>query len=440
MTEEEKRYSTGSIANRGTLAEFVSGADLATIIPPADPPSTLQVINEIAQSRETGLLGIDGGDETIALSLGRNAIIKTASSVISDDEELLDVMRAQRTLSASRLEPGVHRCMETGEPLDQVLYEMKLVKPREIVQLLRQVHQVRLYRALRFPEATFTFARTDLLGGKLAGSAVHLDLHAALRRYLADALHQGFLNDMGAALDQLGDKWVEMDSAAGVRAKEVGFSGREVETMVQIMNGTRRMSDLTNVSALSKAVTTRLIWMSVVLELAALTDDPPAAALGTQEDELSSLLKRLQKLDYFERLGSHWSRHPSEAKKYYEATRTAHTPGGRIAKLGGAIEGLCAQIVATLDEAWATVHSTAKRRAYRNELVPAGTMKTMSNTHFNQGTTCEFRAEFDEALRLFDTAMDLCQEDCAKEGIQRVNTILAEIRRVQLKRAAEKAE
>ncbi len=437
MTDEEKRYSSGSIANRGTLAEFVSGADLATIIPPADPPSTLQVISTIARARETGLLGIDGGGETIALSLGRNAIIKTASSIVSDDEELLDVMRINRTLSASRLEPAVHRCMESGEPLDQVLFEMKLVKPREIVKLLRQVHQVRLYRALGFPKATFTFARADLLGGKLAGSAVHLDLHAVLRRYLGTALHQGFLNGMAAALDQLKDKWVEMDSAAGARAKEIGFGGRELETMVLIMNGTRRIGDLTNVSALSKAVTTRLIWMSVVLELCVLTDDPPEAALGTQEDELTTLLKRLQKLDYFERLGSHWSRHPSEAKQHYESTRNTHVPEGKLAKLGGAIEELCARIVASLDEAWATVHSTEKRRAYRNELVPAGTIKTQANTHFNIATTCEFRAEFDEALRLFDTAMDLCQEERAKEGIQRVNTILAEIRRVQLERGAE---
>jgi len=330
--------------------------------------------------------------------------------------------------------------METGETLDHVLYTMKLVKPRVIVQLLRQVHQARLYRAFRFSEAKYTFARADLLGGQLAGGAVHLDLHAVLRRYLAEALHKGFINDMGEALEKLGDLWVEMNAASGARAKEIGFSGRELETMVLIMNGTRRVDDLTNVSALSKAVTIRLIFMSLVLELAILTVDPPEAALGTQEEELITLLRRLEKLDFFERLSSHWSRHPDEVKKYYETTRAIHASDGSIAKLGGTIGELCAQIVASLDEAWDIVHSTSRRRAYRNELVPVGTLKTMANTHFNQGTTCEFRAEFDEALRLFDTAMDLCQEDRAKEGIQRVNTIRAEIRRVQLERDAEKAD
>ncbi|MFP6752322.1 MAG: hypothetical protein VB855_11635, partial [Pirellulaceae bacterium] len=228
MTTLEERYVTGRMYGEGQLDDYVVGATLSIIRPPTEPFSPFQTVFSFAQNADSGILGVEVPGETIALSLGRGSLIKTASNIVSDDEELLVVIRDSRQLTRTQLEPAIQQCMKSCTPLDQVLFALKLVGARDLVRLWRSVHETRLGRVLRSKEASYTFARADLLGGKLAGSAVHLDLQAALRKFLSETLENVKDESMAQLLETISGQWIEMNAAGRARAGEIGFSSREL--------------------------------------------------------------------------------------------------------------------------------------------------------------------------------------------------------------------
>jgi len=440
MTTPEERYLTGRMYGEGKLGEFAVGSTLPGILLPSEPLSPFQTLFHFAQNAESGILGVELGEETVALSLGRGSVIKTASNIISDDEEMLIIIRDTRLLTRTQLQPAIERCMETSVSLDQVLFQLKLVSPRELVRLWRNVHEARLLRVLQCPTAAYTFARADLLGGKLAGSAVHLDIQPTLRKFLNDALQTAEYDAMVAVIDKLSEHWIEMNAASTARAREIGFSGRELKALDKLMDGTRTVEELPNLSSLSRKETIRLVWLCLAMDVATVSTTPPQALLDAQERELASILERMSRQDYFERLGSHWSRHSEEARLFYAKKTKEYAPDGRLALQGPQVAALCQQLLIAINEAWVTVHSTTKRRNYRMSIVSEENLRVVANTLLKQAETAEYRGEIDAAHRLLDTAMDLNQSENIKEALRRVTAVRSELDRRHLERMAQQEQ
>jgi len=440
MTAEEERYFTGRMFGEGKLGEYAVGDTLTELLPMGEIPSPFQTLYALSQQAETGLFGVELPNETLALSLNRGIIVKTASNTVSDDEELLMVIRDGRHLTRTQLEPAIQQCVQSSTPLDQILFKNKMVQPRDLVRLWRNVYEARLYRILNCGGAGYTFARSDMLGGKAAASAVHLDIQPALRKFLDESLQTVEYSSMVGVLERLNDHWIEMNAASTARARELGFSGREMNALDKLMDGTRTVDELPNLSTLSRKETIRLVWNCLAMNIATVSSTPPQAMLDAQERELTSILERMTRQDFFERLGSHWSRHSEEARTFYAKKSKEYAPDSRLSQQGTQMAALCRQLLTMINEAWVTVHSTSKRRAYRKTIVAEENLRVVAGTLLKQAETAEYRGEIDTAHRLLDTAMDLDQTDTIKEALRRVTAVRTELDRRHLERMAQQEQ
>ena len=425
---EPARVVRGEVSSDGSLGDFL-GADGGSLPlwsdeAASEPTTPFLLLRFLAWARATGLLGLSSHGETIVLSLRSGWLVKTASSLETDDEALAMTLLESGILSREKIHRAAVEAESTGRELGRVLYDRRHLEPKAAVRALRQLMRRHVTRAMQMSDATYTFARDDVLGGKrLPTGPAKLAALAALRAYLSAYLKTWHHTELAPALEVYRDRYLEVPPGAQKALPKLGFDKRQRHTAAELIIGAHQPAEITRLSVMSKNRVSRLLFSLGALGLLDAHTEPIAeAAVFSTEQRLALLLEDLGRCDHFERLGSHWTAHVEQIHLERDLLAADFGPSGRYRREPGAASELAEQIWALMEASWAVVRERSRREAYRAQTVDPVRMRHAAQLLIAQARTFEIQTRWDDARRRYEAAQEFFPTEEGKQALATLGT------------------
>jgi hypothetical protein len=262
------RIVTGQLITTNSLWDFDGDApfeDIETI--DMDYLSPFRLMLCLSNSRIKGMLGVETEDETIVITVSDGNVLKTASSVESDDEVLGRVLLRDRLLSVEKLEDAAERVDATGRDLGHVIFEMKFMSARNMVRAIKATHHERVNRILTASSATYTLAPSDALGGRITVSPSPERLPRVLSRYLYQALRHYTFEDMKKRFAPIGHCRLVVPQSRKPHLRDHPLAERELHTIDRLLAGSHSMGEIIELSSKLLDQTGRLLLMLFIFDL-----------------------------------------------------------------------------------------------------------------------------------------------------------------------------
>jgi hypothetical protein len=406
---EGSRVVSGRVGASGTLADFAGHSIVHSAQTSLERPgSAFRLLLHLSVTRESGILGITTEDETIALSLSGGHILKTSSDAEDEDESLAITLLEQELLPRDRLVRVAEHVDKSGDTLARSLFAMQVMSAREMVKAYKAMHTRHVFAAVSTKEASFTFARGDVLAGKrIESGPTHIRIRRGLNEYLRQQVRLSDANDLESMLQPLRMWYLRIPPAVIAAAAAVGFSKRDAHMMENLMDGSHQLDHIVHKSVMSDKAANQAIFAMATLgfvELLAESTNPIVIISPAQR--LEARLAELQAANHFDRLASHWST-PLGAIAIAYTRRSAEYGSNGKHGADRATAPLAREISALLDASWDAIQDLQKRQAYRATLVDAEQMRFSADLLIGQARTAELQRRFEEARELYQTSHEL---------------------------------
>ena len=221
----------------------------------------------LAHSDVTGMLGVETGEETIAVTVSKGQILKTASSHESDDELLGRVLVRDRLISVEKLEEAAEMVDETDRDLAHSIFEMHLMDTRNMVRAIKAMHRERVFRIMASKDSTYTFARSDALGGRIATSPTHESMLRPLSQHLHDELRHFSFEDIEPRLQPIRHCKLLFPPARKSALRDHPFGERELHVIDRMFRGNQSLDDILQLQNTFLDHTARLIFQLFIFDL-----------------------------------------------------------------------------------------------------------------------------------------------------------------------------
>ncbi len=424
MSEQStSRVITGALTASGTLADYCGHSILSsTEISLDQPGSVFRLFLRLARGDEDGIVGVWDGQETIAISLTNGYIVKSSSDTEDDDEALALTILEDSLLPRDKLVRAAEHSDNTGAPLARSLFELQLMDARTMVRTLKAVQQRHLEVALAMKEASFTFARGGVLRGKgVKAGPTHLSMTSALQMSLRAALKDFYHGDLDGLLSPLRPFYLRVPERIIKAAGSLGITKRQLHAMEALMDGAHRLADVLQLSAMSHNGIARLVFTLGTMGFLDLLETSTSADTElTEEEVLEALLKRMEHVNHFERLGTHWTTPSKQISVAHSDLRNEYGHGGETHRKGGEIAKLADQILKLVDESWEVLKDADGRRRYRQSILEETQIRFSADLLSAQARSAELQNRYDDAKTLYETAHELHPEKRFMEALKKL--------------------
>ena len=157
---------------------------------------------------------------------------------------------------------------------------------------------------------------------------------------------------------------------------------------------------------LNNGIGIRSTWAVIYLEqlLGGLTWVEPPPRESVVVEELRVLTERIRVADYFEVLGLHYTSPPRAVDRAFERMKREYGPDSRAASQSAK---LADDIWQRVQQAYATLKTTAGRKQYRKDKFPNVRLDYSAQIVSSQSQLAEMRGELDLAIDLMEAAIEL---------------------------------
>ncbi len=364
------------------------------------------------------MVGVRTEEETVAISVAGGHVLKTSTDQEDEDEALAITLIESELLSRERMVRIADHVDQTGESLARSLFSLQVMTAREVVRAMKAMHNRHLRIAMDAKEATFTFARSDVLAGKgVQQGATSVRIRRALNDYLRQRLKTVYHTDLESMLQPLRDLYLRVPDSVQKVAGALGFQKREQHTMESLLDGSHKLDEILRQSVMSKNGAARAMFQMTCLGFVeTLEESSRPRVVISDAQKLETTLQQLERSDLFDRLGAHWTTPSLQIRTAYERRQKDYGEGGRYRK-DAETSAVCDRIQALMKDAWATLQNTEARRRYRATLVEDDQVRFSADLLFAQAQTAELQTEFDRAREMYETAMELYPNPKAQRAL-----------------------
>ena len=412
----------GRLVASGSLADLTGpalfgGLDLGAL----DGLSPIQAFLALRRSGGSGLVGLRSERETLVFRMAGGKVLTAASDVETDDAALLRRLLRERVLRRNVLEEVTQECDQSEEDLGRALFERDLLAPLDLLHHVREITEQRLHRALGFTAAEILFAGTDLVGPMPPAGASSIDLTPALAHFMRKALLAFYSNDIEVVLGPFMGSWLQISPEQHAEIDRLGLPQREQHPLAHLFDGAYQVPDILDLAITSRNQTARLIVLLLELGLCGRLDRPAATASRvTEAQRLTRFLAKMDSMDHFSRLESHWAAHGDDLERAWLRVQGRYGPGGELQSPGGPEADLAKRIFEHMRESWARLADRDARRRYRNELIEPLQRETSADLFFAQARTAELQGDFALARKCYQTALELHADRRTIAGLERL--------------------
>jgi hypothetical protein len=402
------RPSVSPMAFAGFSGELTRAFDFPDIAfalaPPGDSAPThldsatlTELLQTLHAQSATGTLLVEsaGRSKQVYMYDGNPATI--LSHPPREEEQLGRLIMGLRKLKESELRQAVDQASASGHRLGTVLVEMGLLTRAQLDNLLRFQVLTRAVELFGWPEGRYTF--TPGRDPALEAEAHAVTLSSLLVHQVRNFLDRRSLSDITT---YLGDRIHKVPSIKSVAAMDSYVPElRDRRALVHAIDGKRAVREVLSACPLGRVQTLRHL---AVMIAAGLIDLRSQTSGRTEESERTRLLQRFEhvaNLDLFERLGLHYSSHPSEIDVARRRTER------EMKELAEFDEERARQVRPMVQEAIQTVSELAARKHYRVALLGAERVQFVAEHLFRQAQNTAMRGEIARAVRMLDVALEM---------------------------------
>jgi len=362
-----------------------------------DSATLTELLRTLNAQSATGTLRVEsvGRSKQIYVYDGNPATILSHPPL--EEEQLGRLIMGLRKLKESELKQAVDQAKASGHRLGTVLVEMGLLTRAQLDNVLRFQVLTRAVELFGWPEGRYSF--TPGRNATLEAEAHAVTLSSLLIHQARNFLDRRSLSDITA---YLGDRIHRVPAIRSVAAMDAYVPElRDRRALIHAIDGKRAVREVLSACPLGRVQTLRHV---AILIAAGLIDLRSPSSGPTEEAERNRLLQRFEhvaNLDLFERLGLHYSSHPSEIDLARRRTERD------LKDLTEIDAERARQVRPLVQEAAKTISDLASRKHYRVALLGAERVQFVAEHLFRQAQNTAMRGEVARAVRMLDVALEM---------------------------------
>ena len=411
----------GLIVNAGDITDLrIAGPALATnkdLFAKVPLPGLLAWA---ACTKATGVLSVTGPAGQVTDMVLKDGAIQTVGprgeslwrQVVAD-------LVARKEVSEEDARKSEALAAATGRSQLQILFEMGACVPKTLVDAMRSRKNTELDAILALKQAPYAYK--DGLPPGHRPDPVVIDLVTWIFNLVRTRSRISHAADIEPLFHEVFGKYPTKAQRLTPMVLGTCMNDRERKVIEDFVDGTNSVRDILTMSLLGRTQTARLVLACHVAGLFEYRDIPlPKGGIAALEAELERTLDRTRNEDFFTRLTTHWTTHPSLFAEAYKKMQERWGPGALVRRQSEKAARLAEEIFALMTEAYETLSDTKKRQEYRLALLGEAKLKFGTDLLYKQAHMAAFRGEIAMARQFIESAIDILPEERFKQFLHRV--------------------
>lgn len=376
-------------------------------LPLPDNPSLYAVLSTLAAHEATGELEIIVNGEKATLFVRQGVLASIDPLGQSFDDFFIDVLKNTANPDPKKLDEAIAYAQAFNKPLAVALYEKRVVPMDLLGRELRRVKLELFTKLIALPSpAKFRFRPRAKFSRKF--DPIRIFLISGLVDFVQDFLATKYFADISPLLEPFRFKFVQVVQNELVTLDMLSLNEKQKHAVQFVLHGPNRLNDVYSLSLLTRHGTARLVLMLHHFRLINWLDQPgEVEGQETIEQVLQREFRSLDGVDHFQRLGVHWAAHPKKLEPALEKFKKKYAPGTPLSNHSEEARELCAKIMNAVQESYDYLSDQRRRRAYRQEIQGDARIRRAAEFLLKQADLRRFRGEWDEAMELLESAIDL---------------------------------
>ncbi|MCB9796699.1 MAG: hypothetical protein H6741_28705 [Alphaproteobacteria bacterium] len=368
------------------------------------PESVSAFILSCAASQAPVLIELEAETgEVTQLIVGRGRVLSVlVEPQPSDIDDLLEQLRRDSDVDEETYAWAKQRHAETNAPYETLLAD-RVYQPKLAATLLG-IHKKLLTHALSHRKLTLrTSPGADLLRARMP---VPQEAQSVLFRAVFNALDTYDQKDLAKGLRLYGQRYIAKREPEPFDAALLRLQGAEARFWETSLEAPVTLTHLSKISSLSAHKTWRMLYALILSGLVELRGDyrPPNEELLRP---VLTFLHRMNGMDAFEILESHWTSLPEEIEKGYATVRQFWASRKAPEGVEDEYEAYREEILKKIDKAWRFLRSDQRRREYREKQHEHTQLVSSADLYIDQSKMEIFRKDWEAAELLVRRACDL---------------------------------
>jgi len=378
---------------------------------------------QLAVDRTTGLLSVilpDGRKKYGFWSKGgpvgwRNEPV--------DKEEVLGVLlyRAGQ-ITKEQLQESLEMMEREDTRQGEAFIEMGIMTFAQLVMVLQKQCEYVFLKVLQEEEGEWHFHKLDALPERFFNPAIKASnvLYGKLKGEVAELVTSEIYNRLRPHLDRyvyVRDEMKEVIAA-------IGWSKEDLRFLQLIQARSWRLREVFSVSNMSRRNTARLIWSLLDLDFVAYQDDEDMERYQKRISELiMGKYYKVRGANQFDVLEVHWICMRDDVDLAYKIIKDRYRASA-FHDLSGEHKEALKVINDYIDRSYQAMRDTARRRAYREELVEKDMIINSAELLAKKGEMAIMRQDPRDAQACFGKAVELFPQNASfRDGLQRAMAI-----------------
>jgi len=397
---------SGRFLNHGDVRDFRVGVIQATQNPDVlRETSGMTLLATLGVEKASGRLFVRDTEGALEIHVLGGMAIRVEVPDVPFESLIARWLTEQGIASPEAQEKS--RQKHPGAPLLQALYQDGFCGAQDLVAALRSIREDLLGRFTVAGTATYTWTpgtpprRPDPVG---------VDLVLFSANSLRTMTRTAYAQDLDGILNPFFGRYVFPSPRMTPALLRAILQEKERTVLEQVVDGTATLKEAISQSLLTRIQTARLFLLCTFLGLLEFREQGlPKGGIEQLEQELKTELERLKGVDFFQRLGLHWTTHPRHYGDAWRKMATRYGPESPIRGYSPKCADLAAQLFSLCEEAYRTLSDPASRRSYRLDRFGPEVLRFGCDFLYKQAHISAFREEWDLALETIESALDVVE-------------------------------
>lgn len=369
-----------------------------------DPKSTsmVRVVRTLFGQQATGTLHVHDGFRTKIVYVVGGEPVFARSDPPREAEQVGSLLVDLGRLTVRQREEALERARQAGCRVGAVFVEMGVIRSDQLEALLRFQVEVRTLDLFSWPHATFEFnPGRDPSGGT---EAHPVRVPALLIRASQHFLKERSLAELTDALAPDLHRFVRLPRG-GRGIEPYVQDPKHATTMVQWLDGSRKLRDVLIASPLGRIVTSRMLVLLKVAQAVEFGATGSFKAVETDardgasaKDTRETTFRQLERPNYFDRLGVHFTSHPKEIEA------ACHK---MLCEVGTGKDPQAQRARGLLDETRRALGDSSARKKYRDQAIGRERVELAADLLLRQAQLLAMRGEAVRVRELLDVADEM---------------------------------
>lgn len=236
---------------------------------------------------------------------------------------------------------------------------------------------------------------------------IKIDILQYVNDYIYTILKKLYYRDLGSIFDEFMGMYPTVSKSMSNVLMNNLLTDDEKKTL-EVMDGSITLKDYFAMTKLSKHAAARMLVRLLFLNFMQFAKKTGSdASIKKKEEELTDLVAKFSRSDYFDRLGVHWTAHKSEIEKAFQKRVKNWGPDADLRKVSEKVSELCVKLFKYTQDAYQVLSDTEKRKEYRKQNVEKRKLIDGADFLYQQAQISLFRGDINAAKRLIESSLDI---------------------------------